>query len=69
MTASRRRGRREAGTSTPTGSNALLKYVASTSLQETTWNATLLGADVADEVAKLKQQPGGAVADDPIFGG
>jgi dihydrofolate reductase len=26
--------------------------------KETTWNATLIKGDVADEVAKLKQQPG-----------
>ena len=31
---------------------------ASTTLQETTWNATLIAGDLADEVAKLKQQSG-----------
>jgi dihydrofolate reductase len=38
--------------------NAIPKYVASTTLREVGWNATLLGADVADEVAALKRQPG-----------
>jgi dihydrofolate reductase len=41
--------------------NAMPKYVASRTLTETTWNATLLGADVAEEVAKLKEQPGGNI--------
>ena len=38
--------------------NAIPKYVASTTLTKVGWNATLLGADVAGEVAALKQQPG-----------
>jgi dihydrofolate reductase len=38
--------------------NAIPKYVASTTLTEVGWNATLLGADVAGEVAELKQRPG-----------
>jgi dihydrofolate reductase len=38
--------------------NAIPKYVASTTLTQLGWNATLLGADVAGEVAALKQQPG-----------
>jgi dihydrofolate reductase len=37
------------------------KYVASRTLTETTWNATLLQGDVAEEVAKLKEQPGGNI--------
>jgi dihydrofolate reductase len=38
--------------------NGLPKYVASTTLQQTKWNATLLKGDIAGEVARLKQQPG-----------
>ena len=34
--------------------NAMPKYVASRTLQETTWNTTLLGGDAAEEVARLK---------------
>lgn len=33
------------------------KYVGSTMLQETSWNATLIKGDVATGVAELKQQP------------
>jgi dihydrofolate reductase len=38
--------------------NAMPKYVASRSLTEVTWNATLLGADVVGAIERLKAQPG-----------
>ncbi|MBA3764581.1 MAG: dihydrofolate reductase family protein [Actinobacteria bacterium] len=38
--------------------NSLPKLVASTTLLEATWNATLIKEGVAEEVAKLKDQPG-----------
>ncbi|GGS98279.1 pyrimidine reductase [Planobispora rosea] len=38
--------------------NALPKYVASRTLTETTWNATLIEGDVAEEVARIKELPG-----------
>ncbi|MGI4874464.1 MAG: dihydrofolate reductase family protein [Janthinobacterium lividum] len=38
--------------------NALPKYVASTSLTDPTWNATVLTGDAAAAVAQLKQEPG-----------
>jgi dihydrofolate reductase len=38
--------------------NAIPKYVASTTLTEVGWNASLLDGDVAERVAKLKDQPG-----------
>ncbi len=38
--------------------NSLPKYVASRTLAETTWNATLIKGDVAEAVSRLKQQPG-----------
>jgi dihydrofolate reductase len=41
--------------------NAMPKYVASTTLRETTWNATVIPGDVASFVADLKQQPGGNI--------
>lgn len=38
--------------------NSLPKYVASRTLNTVEWNASLIKGDVAEEVAKLKQQPG-----------
>ncbi|MBC6456523.1 dihydrofolate reductase family protein [Actinomadura sp. HBU206391] len=39
--------------------NSLPKYVASTTLDKVEWNnSTLISANVAEEVAKLKEQPG-----------
>ncbi len=38
--------------------NNMPKFVASTTLQETEWNATLIEGDVVEEVAQLKQQSG-----------
>jgi dihydrofolate reductase len=38
--------------------NAKPKYVASRSLRETRWNATLLGPHPAEAIAQLKDQPG-----------
>ncbi len=38
--------------------NSLPKYVASRTLKKATWNATVIGGDLADEVSQLKQQPG-----------
>jgi dihydrofolate reductase len=46
--------------------NGLPKIVVSTTLGEPTWqNTRLIGQNVAEEIAKLKQQPGKALA---IFG-
>ncbi len=41
--------------------NSIPKYVASTTLRETTWNATVINGDVATFVANLKQQAGGNI--------
>jgi dihydrofolate reductase len=38
--------------------NAMPKYVASRSLTQTAWNATLLGPDPSGAIARLKDQPG-----------
>src|SRR5438477_12091955 len=38
--------------------NGMPKFVASTTLTQAEWNATLIKGDVAEEVSKLKQQPG-----------
>jgi dihydrofolate reductase len=38
--------------------NAMPKYVASRSLTETKWNATLLGPDPVQAIALLKEKPG-----------
>jgi dihydrofolate reductase len=39
--------------------NAIPKFVASTTLTEATWNATIIPGDVVEFVADLKRQPGG----------
>jgi dihydrofolate reductase len=38
--------------------NAMPKHVASRSLPELTWNATLLGPDIVGAIERLKAQPG-----------
>jgi dihydrofolate reductase len=38
--------------------SAMPKYVASRSLTQTAWNATLLGPDPSGAIARLKDQPG-----------
>jgi hypothetical protein len=37
------------------------KYVASRTLTEVKWNATLLGGHVVDAVRRLKEEPGGEI--------
>jgi dihydrofolate reductase len=39
--------------------NAMPKHVASTTLTEATWNASIIQGDVAEAVAALKEEPGG----------
>ncbi|HEU4450996.1 MAG TPA: dihydrofolate reductase family protein [Gaiellaceae bacterium] len=38
--------------------NSLPKHVASRTLREATWNATIIDGDVAEAVAALKEEPG-----------
>jgi dihydrofolate reductase len=38
--------------------NGYPKYVASNTLETTEWNASLIKGDIAEEINKLKQQPG-----------
>jgi dihydrofolate reductase len=45
--------------------NSLPKYVVSTTLEELEWNASLIKGPLAEEISKLKQQPGQDVL---IFG-
>jgi len=41
--------------------NSIPKFVASRTLTEAIWNATVIPGDVADFVAELKDQPGGSI--------
>jgi len=42
--------------------NSLPKYVVSTKLKKAEWNnSTIIKANVADEISKLKKQPGGDI--------
>jgi dihydrofolate reductase len=42
--------------------NSVRKYVASTTLDRLEWNnSTLINGDVAEEIAKLKSEPGGEI--------
>jgi dihydrofolate reductase len=43
--------------------NSVRKYVVSTTLEEVGWNnSTLIGGNVAEEITRLKQQPGKDIA-------
>jgi dihydrofolate reductase len=55
--------------------NAMPKYVASRSLTQVTWNATLLGSDIVADIERLKAQSGKDLIkygtsrlDDTLFG-
>lgn len=39
--------------------NAMPKYVASRTLESASWNATILDGDIAEQIAKIKEQDGG----------
>jgi dihydrofolate reductase len=39
--------------------NSMPKHVASRTLREAEWNASIITGDLGEEVAKLKEQPGG----------
>lgn len=41
--------------------NSIAKYVASRTLTEASWNASVIPGDVAEFVADLKRQPGGTI--------
>ena len=41
--------------------NSLPKFVASTTLREVSWNATLIEGNAAEEIANLKRQPGKSI--------
>jgi dihydrofolate reductase len=41
--------------------NAIPKYVASNTLKETTWNATVLEGDTVEAIRKLKEEDGGSL--------
>jgi dihydrofolate reductase len=41
--------------------NSITKFVASTTLREATWNASVIQGDVASFIADLKRQPGGDI--------
>jgi dihydrofolate reductase len=41
--------------------NAIPKFVASTTLAESTWNATIIDRDLVDFVKELKREPGGSI--------
>ena len=41
--------------------NSIAKYVASRTLTEASWNASVIPGDVAEFVADLKRQPGGSI--------